>query len=97
MDLDYTKRVFQPKSLADKNLAIKKARALERYHEVAVMENQWVDLRGAYACTINKAQGSTFGSVYLDLDDISRCNNGETIARMLYVAVSRARHHVFLT
>lgn len=88
---------FMPNLLADKNLAIKRARAKNDIHTVREMEEEWVDLRAAYACTINKAQGSTFGSVYIDLDDISRCNSGDQIARMLYVAVSRAKHHVFLT
>lgn len=97
MELDYKVRVFQPKSLAEKNLAIKKARAENRISDVATMESSWSDLRGAYACTINKAQGSTFGSVFIDLSDVSRCNSGDQIYRMMYVAVSRAKHHVYLT
>lgn len=97
MTLDHYHSVFQPKSLAAKNQAIKEARARDRLQAVALMEMKWVDLRGAYACTINKSQGSTFGSVFIDLDDISRCTNGETIARLLYVGVSRAKHHVYLT
>lgn len=90
-------KVFQPKSLAAKNEAIKAARAREDWDAVYEMENQWIDLRGAYACTINKAQGSTFNSVFIDLDDVARCHQGETVARLLYVAASRARDHVFLT
>ncbi len=97
MMLDHSIRAFQPKSLADQKEAIKKARAANDIHTVTVIESSWIDLRGAYACTINKAQGSTFGSVYIDLDDVSRCNSGDQIARMLYVGVSRARNHVFLT
>lgn len=96
-DLDYNVTVFQPHSLADKNAAIKLARQEERFGDVAEMEQSWSDLRAAYSCTINKAQGSTFGSVFIDLDDICRCNSGDQIARMMYVAVSRARHHVYLT
>lgn len=95
--LDGCVTVFQPKSLADKNARIKRARAEGDFSMVGEMESQWSDLRGAYACTINKSQGSTFGSVFIDLDDISRCNNGNQIARMLYVAVSRAKNHVYLT
>jgi energy-coupling factor transporter ATP-binding protein EcfA2 len=94
--LDDKIRTFHPKSLAEKNERIKVARAAEDTNLLAIIENSWVDLRGAYACTINKAQGSTFDSVFLDLDDVSRCNSGDQIARMLYVAVSRARNHVYL-
>jgi energy-coupling factor transporter ATP-binding protein EcfA2 len=95
--MDYSIRAFQPKSLSEKNARIKQARLDGNLQMVATIETNWVDLRGAYACTINKAQGSTFGSVFIDLDDIARCNSRDQVARMLYVAVSRARNHVYLT
>jgi energy-coupling factor transporter ATP-binding protein EcfA2 len=88
---------FMPKTLAAKNERIKKAKAEEDQSCLYEIDQQWIDLRAAYACTINKAQGSTFDKVFIDLDDIRRCNSGEQIARMLYVAVSRAREHVYLT
>jgi energy-coupling factor transporter ATP-binding protein EcfA2 len=97
MTLDYGIRAFQPKTLASKNARIKLARATKEFTVGSEIETSWVDLRGAFACTINKAQGSTFGSVFVDLDDIARCNSGDQIARMLYVGVSRARNHVYLT
>lgn len=95
--LDYGHTFFFPKSLQAKNELIKKARAEGDYHVVEMADNQWVDLRAAFAQTINKAQGSTYDRVFIDLDDIRRCNSGDQIARMLYVGVSRARHQVFLT
>lgn len=88
---------FMPNKLEDKNAAIKQAKKDDDLYQVEIMEERWVDLRGAFACTINKAQGSTYDDVFIDLDDISRCNSGDQIARMLYVAVSRARNHVYLT
>jgi hypothetical protein len=97
MQLDgKTTRVFQPKCLADKNAAIKKARANDWGHCLLDME-RWSDLRGAYASTINKSQGSTYDTVFIDLDDIRGCNSGDQIARMMYVGVSRARSKVVLT
>lgn len=90
-------RAFQPKSLEAAKARAKQARRDDDVHTAGVIENYWIDLRAAYACTINKSQGSTFDMVFIDLDDISRCNLGDQIARMLYVAVSRARHHVYLT
>jgi len=95
--LDGSLITFMPKTLASRNARINAARKADDIHIVADIENTWVDLRGAAACTVNKAQGSTHDRVYIDLDDISRCNSGEQIARMLYVAVSRARDQVFLT
>ena len=97
MTLDYQIELFFPKSLEAKKAMIKQARAMEWFNVVEEAENRWVDLRAAYACTINKAQGSTYDRVFIDLDDIARCNSGDQIARMLYVAVSRAREQVFLT
>ena len=88
---------FQPKNLAEKIARVKAARAQGEVHVAADIENSWVDLRGAYACTINKSQGSTFGSVFIDLDDVGACTVPGTLARMLYVGVSRAKHHVYLT
>lgn len=95
--LDGYLHAFGPKSIADKNAFIKKARAAGEWSLVERADNQWIDLRAAYACTINKAQGSTFERVFIDLDDIKRCNSGDQIARMLYVGVSRAKQQVFLT
>lgn len=86
---------FMPYSLADKASAIKQARQAERLTLVSMIENTWIDLRAAYASTVNKSQGSTYDKVFIDLTDISKCNNANTLARMLYVAVSRARNNVF--
>lgn len=97
MTLDYQIELFFPKSLEAKKALIKQARAMEWFNIVEEAENRWIDLRAAYACTINKAQGSTFDRVFIDLDDVARCNSGDQIARMLYVGVSRARETVYLT
>ena len=55
------------------------------------------DLRYTYASTINKAQGSTYDIVYVDLNDLAKCSNRDLQLRLLYVAVSRARHKVVFT
>ena len=95
--LDHSITLFGPKSVADKNALLKKAKASEQYKIIETVENSWVDLRAAYSSTVNKAQGSTFDRVFIDLDDVRRCNSGDQIARMLYVGVSRAKQQVFLT
>lgn len=95
--LDGSVTLFMPNSLEDRNARIKRAKAEEDVYLLEAIDRSWVDLRAAYACTVNKSQGSTFDKVFIDLDDIARCNSGDQIARMLYVAVSRARHHVIFT
>lgn len=97
IEVDGRWSVFLPRNFADKKKAIAQAREDGDYTQALAIENNWIDLRAAYACTINKAQGSTFKRVYIDLDDIKRCTSGNQIARLLYVGVSRASEQVFLT
>ena len=97
MSIDNQFNFFFPKSLEQKNALLKSAKANAQFGTVQAVESNWIDLRSAFACTINKSQGSTFERVYIDLDDIRRCNSGNQIARMLYVGVSRARQQVFMT
>ena len=89
-------RAFMPINRDVWKAAMKQAKAEERFSDLNEMDSNWIDLRAAFACTINKSQGSTFDKVFIDLDDVARCNSGEQIARMMYVAVSRARHTVYL-
>lgn len=95
--LDGAITLFMPNTLEDRNARIKRAKAEEDVHLLEAIDRSWVDLRAAYACTVNKSQGSTFDKVFIDLDDVARCTNGDMIARMLYVGVSRARYQVILT
>lgn len=88
---------FMPNNLEDKKDVLRKAKTNENFHLIQEIDENWIDLRSAYACTINKSQGSTFDKVFIDLDDIKKCNSGNQIARMMYVACSRARTKLFLT
>ena len=51
-------------------------------------------LRPRDSCTIHKVQGSTMDTVYIDATDLSTCTQKEVAARLLYVAVTRAKKHV---
>lgn len=95
--VDHLHRVFLPKSLASKLERMRKAKAENHFALLREIEERWIDLRAAFAQTINKSQGSTYDKVFIDLDDIAKCNNGDSIARMMYVGPSRARHTVYLT
>lgn len=90
-------RFFMPKSLELRQARLKRAKAEDDLHAAATIDEAWIDLRAAYAQTVNKSQGSTYGKVFIDLDDVGSCHSGDQIARMLYVGVSRARDQVFLT
>ena len=60
------------------------------------LKNTFPDLRQRDACTVHKSQGSTYDTVYIDLENLSACTQSETGARLMYVAFSRARNRVAL-
>jgi ATP-dependent exoDNAse (exonuclease V) alpha subunit len=83
---------FQPEDYNEVTL-MKHKELLRKHPSVHVLEelDSYLDLRSAYAITINKSQGSTYEHVYIDLDDLKPCaKNPEHLARLLYVASSRA-------
>ncbi len=60
------------------------------------MKEAFVDLRATYASTIHKCQGSTYEKVFIDLTDVGACRKWQDVARMLYVAITRASSQVVL-
>lgn len=60
------------------------------------LRDQVADLRPRDAATVHKSQGSTYDTVFIDLGNIGTCHQPDQVARMLYVAFSRARSRVFL-
>lgn len=96
VEVDNKSWFFMPLTLELRKLAMAEAKSKGDELRMQEIAEEWIDLRAAYACTINKSQGSTFDRVYIDLDDLKRCNSGNQMARMLYVAVSRAREQVYL-
>lgn len=58
--------------------------------------NDFSDLRSRDASTVHKAQGMSLNNVFIDLIDILTCKNKDTLARLLYVACSRAREKIFI-
>lgn len=92
--------VFMPNDSNEANRLYLKYRKSKDIRENTIawtIFNTWVDLRQPYASTVHKSQGSTYRTVFIDLDDIKKCRNGNQLARMLYVAVSRASQYVVIT
>jgi hypothetical protein len=88
---------FMPNKAKDKKELITKLEKQGNTYSADLIYKTWIDLRAQYACTIDKSQGSTYDQVFIDLDDIAKCNVPSQVARMCYVAVSRAKHKVYLT
>lgn len=93
----YNSEFFLPENFSDKNKTINAARKEDDFGLAETIDRTWIDLRAAYACTINKSQGSTYDKVFIDLDDIKKCASGDQVARMMYVGTSRARSNVYFT
>lgn len=67
---------------------------IKNWRSYFMLKEEFPDLRPREACTVHKSQGSSFDTVYIDAGDLSTCTNIATAARLLYVAVSRARNRV---
>lgn len=64
------------------------------WHQYYQLKQNVADLRPRDACTVYKAQGSTYHTVFVDLKDIGACKNPAQTARMLYVACSRPTNRI---
>ena len=87
---------FLPNNQIDAYTAQKIAAKEKNWTKYFDIKDNWLDLRPVYASTVHKSQGSTYHTVFIDLSDISKCNISTDVARMLYVAISRASHKVVL-
>ena len=84
------------KAIADaekRNGGYMAGRMYKEWHE---FKDAFADLRSVHSITAHRSQGSTFDSVFVDLRDIRGNRNTDDRYRLLYVAVTRARNHVYL-
>lgn len=88
---------FLPESRALHKAAAKKAKEREDWSNLEIIDTIWIDLRPAFSCTINKSQGSTYHTVFIDLNDVNKTRTADALARMLYVGTSRAQVRVVYT
>lgn len=70
-----------------------KAKNWEQYFR---LQETFADVRFRDASTVHKAQGSTLDNVFIDLDDLGTCKQTTVFARLLYVALSRAKERIYL-
>jgi hypothetical protein len=89
---------FMPKARGDKDKAHKQAVYDDDFQAMKIILDTWIELRPAFAQTINKSQGSTYDIIMIDLDDVcSMTRTLEQLARLLYVGLSRARFRIVMT
>jgi len=90
-------RVFQAYNQHEVTTAIKIASKAKNWPLYFAYKEDFADLRPIFACTIAKSQGSTYKTVFLDLDDIGKCRQNTDIARMMYVASTRPSEKLIMT
>lgn len=89
---------FMPKQRGARDKAHAKAVQEDDFRAMKIILDTWIDLRPAFAQTINKSQGSTYDIVMVDLDDVCQMTRSlSQLARLLYVGLSRARSRVIMT
>ena len=89
--------VYQAQNIEDVQITARNFYDREMHSQGDFVLEHYADLRLMFASTVNKAQGSTYDTVYLDLNDIGKCQDRDQVNRMLYVGVSRAKHKVVFT
>jgi hypothetical protein len=83
-----------PTDRAHFNDLIKHYKSKKNWERFFYMKQTFPDLRPRDAATVHKSQGSTYETVFVDLDNLSTCHQKDQAARMLYVAFSRAKTRV---
>lgn len=86
--------VMLPEDRAHYEQLVKYYKTQKNWNRYYHLKNKYPDLRPRDASTVYKAQGSSYGTVFVDVGNLSTCHNPNQAARMLYVACSRARHRV---
>ena len=87
---------YAPRDSAQFLASLKGEAKYKRWKSYFRTKETIADLRLADSSTVHKAQGSTYKNIFVDLNDLSSCREADTVARLLYVACTRATDHVYL-
>lgn len=88
---------FQPTDWVKANKLAQMYKADRDFKNFFEIKERWADLRPIHASTVHKAQGSTYREVFVDLNNIGKCTRWRDVARLVYVAITRASDtvHIF--
>ncbi len=76
--------------------AIKHFAGKENWPAYFQLKNTYADIRIKDACTVYKAQGGTYETIFMDIGNIGISFDAKRTARMLFVGASRASTRIFL-
>lgn len=86
--------VFVPNDPLEGQNKLKLFAKQKAWRDYYYIKENWGDLRPLYASTVHKSQGSSYDTVFIDLSDIGRNTKPDEVARLMYVATSRAKKQV---
>ncbi len=89
-------RAFLPEAYSDVIALLKKLARNKDWKKFFKIKETWLDLRPTYASTVHKTQGNTYDTVFIDLVNIGTCNIASDVARLVYVAITRAAKRVVI-
>jgi len=75
---------------------LKYYKRVKRWQHFFKLQNKMIDIIRPYSLTIHKSQGSTYPTVFIDMDDALTCTVPAIRRRLLYVAISRASQQLYL-
>lgn len=86
------------KQIANQNRGFERAgqKELVNWWPYYELQQAFAAIRPAYCVTAHKSQGSTFENVFVDVLDIWANPNKSEALQCLYVACSRASHHLIV-
>ena len=84
------------KDYRKKNVHRKKLVKEKKWPALYTFMESFIEVKSIYSSTIHKAQGASYTNVLLNLEDLVDCTDLTLLARLLLVAVSRAKEHVYV-
>ena len=96
VELDEKISGFHPKDFSQVTGLLKHYAKHKDWGNYFAIKEGCLDIRSVHALTIHKSQGSTYKEVFIDLNDISKNNKWYEVARLMYVALTRASDKVYL-
>lgn len=75
---------------------VSKAENNKDFHALSKLDSM-LQINLYYACTVHKSQGSTYQYVYINLSHLGMNNRRQEFARLMYVALSRAKTKIIFT
>lgn len=87
-------RLAKMQAIANENRSMPKEK--QQWWPYYELQQSFAEIRPAYCLTAHKSQGSTFENVFVDVIDVWANPNKNEALQCLYVACSRASHHLIV-